>query len=152
MTDFTPAPWPDSIRSYFTEKLAEVFPIAEVPAFLHPLIEEYTQVLATSEPDFRYENIQIKFSGTVLVTLEDADVYDQGFLEAVEAMEHTLTSEVFLQVAESTEVIVADEIKSLWDALLKDAPEHDESVVITSADVNQQTADRIAELSKTDPK
>lgn len=40
--------------------------------------------------------------------------------------------------------------KALWDALLAGEPEHDESVVITSADVNQQTADRIAELSKTD--
>lgn len=97
MTDFTPAPWPESIRAYFTEKLAATFPIAEVPAFLHPLIEDYTEVLATSEPDFRYENIQIKLSGTVLVTLEDADVYDDGFLEAVEAMEHTLTSEYVLQ-------------------------------------------------------
>lgn len=97
MTDLTPIPWPDSIRAYFTEKLAANFPIAEVPAFLHPLIEDYTEVLATSEPDFRYENIQIKFSGTVLVTLEDSEVYDQGFIEAVEAMEHTLTSEYVLQ-------------------------------------------------------
>lgn len=47
---------------------------------------------------------------------------------------------------------MADETKALWDALLKDVPEHDESVEITSADVNQQTADRIAELSKADPK
>lgn len=97
MTDFTPAPWPESIRAYFTENLAEIFPIAEVPAFLHPLIEDYTQVLATSEPDFRYESIKIKSSGTVVVTLEDADVYDAGFIDAVEAMEHTLTSEYVQQ-------------------------------------------------------
>lgn len=96
MNNFAPAPWPDSIRAYFTENLTKYFPIAEVPAFLHPLIEDYTKVLATSEPEFRYENIQIKFSGTVLVTLEDSEVYDQGFLEAVEAMEHTLTSEYVL--------------------------------------------------------
>lgn len=47
---------------------------------------------------------------------------------------------------------MADEIKALWDALLKDVPEHDENVEITSSDVNRQTADRIAELSKADPK
>jgi hypothetical protein len=40
--------------------------------------------------------------------------------------------------------------KALWDALLEGEPEHDESVQITSADVNQQTADRLSELSKTD--
>lgn len=95
MTDFTPAPWSESISKYFTEHLADLFPIKEVPAFLHPVIEDYTEVLATSEPDFRYENIRIKESGSVEITLEDADVYDDGFLGAVEAMEHTVTSEYF---------------------------------------------------------
>lgn len=42
------------------------------------------------------------------------------------------------------------DVKALWDALVEGEPEHDESVEITSADVNRQTADRIAELSKTD--
>lgn len=96
MTDFTPAPWPESISKYFTGFMRHLLPIKEVPAFLHPAIEDYTKVLATSEPDFRYENIRIRESGTIQVTLEDADTYDQGFLEAVEAMEHTLTSEYVL--------------------------------------------------------
>lgn len=96
MIDFTPAPWPESISKYFTGFMRHLLPIKEMPAFLHETIEDYTKVLATSEPDFRYENIRITKSGTVQVTLEDVDAYDQGFLEAVEAMEHTLTSEYVL--------------------------------------------------------
>lgn len=87
MTDFVPAPWPDSIRAYFAEGAI----IAEVPAFLHELIADFTETLATSEPDFRYQNIQIKFGGTVLVWLEEEDVYDRGFQEILEAMMKELT-------------------------------------------------------------
>lgn len=93
MIDFTPAPWPESISKYFTKHLAHLFPIKEVPAFLHETMEDFTQVLAASEPDFRYEAIRINATGSVLVTLEDADSYDMGFREAVEAMEQILTGE-----------------------------------------------------------
>lgn len=93
MIDFTPAPWPESISKHFTGFLRHLFPIKEVPAFLHETIEDFTEVLATSEPDFRYEDIRINDTGSVLVTLEDAKSYDMGFREAVEAMEQTLTGE-----------------------------------------------------------
>jgi hypothetical protein len=45
---------------------------------------------------------------------------------------------------------VAKDVKALWDALLSGEPEHDESIQITSADVNRQTADRLSEISKKD--
>lgn len=45
---------------------------------------------------------------------------------------------------------MAKDVTALWDALVSGEPDHDESVQITSADVNQQTADRLAELSKKD--
>jgi hypothetical protein len=93
MFDFTPAQWPESISKYFTKHLAHLFPIKEVPAFLHETIEDFTQVLATSEPDFRYESIRISETGSFTIIIEDADAYDVGFLEAVEAMEQVLTGE-----------------------------------------------------------
>lgn len=93
MIDFTPAPWPDSISKYFTKHLVHFFAIEDMPAFLHETIEDYTQVLATSEPDFLYEAIRISETGSFTIAVEDADSYDDGFLEAVEAMEMVLTGE-----------------------------------------------------------
>jgi hypothetical protein len=93
MIDFTPAPWPESISKHFTGFLRHLFPIKEVPAFLHETIEEFTVILATSKPDFLYEDIRINATGSVLVTIEDAKSYDMGFREAVEAMEQVLTGE-----------------------------------------------------------
>lgn len=93
MIDFTPAPWPESISKHFTGFLRHLFPIKEVPAFLHQTIEEFTAILASSKPDFLYEDISINATGSVLVSIEDAKSYDMGFREAVEAMEQILTGE-----------------------------------------------------------
>jgi hypothetical protein len=88
MTDFTPAPWPDSIRDYFAEKVS----IPEVPAFLHELIAEYTETLASIVPDFRYTDIRIKFDGSALVYLENEESYDERVQDVLEYMMKELTN------------------------------------------------------------
>lgn len=88
MTNFEPAAWPADIVDYFAENEA----IAEVPAFLHPLIAEYSETLATIDPDIRYKNIQIKFGGTVLVFLENEESYDERVQEVLEYMMKELTN------------------------------------------------------------
>lgn len=82
MTDFAPAPWPDSIRAYF----ADGSEIAGVPAFLHERIAEYTEILASIAPDFRYTDIRIKFTGTVLVYLKNEEIYDERMQDVLEYM------------------------------------------------------------------
>lgn len=82
MTDFTPAPWPDSIRAYF----ATGAEIADVPEFLHERIAEYTETLASIVPDFKYTDIRVKFTGTVLVYLENEEVYDERVQDVLEYM------------------------------------------------------------------
>lgn len=88
MTDFTPAPWPDSIRAYF----ADGTDIAEVPEFLHERIAEYTEILASIAPDFKYTDIRVKFGGTVLVYLENEEIYDERVQDALEYMMKELTN------------------------------------------------------------
>lgn len=82
MTDFTPAPWPDSIRAYF----ADGSDIADVPSFLHERIAEYTEILASIVPDFKYTDIRVKFGGTVLIYLENEEMYDERVQDALEYM------------------------------------------------------------------
>lgn len=82
MTDFTPAPWPDSIRAYF----ADGTDITGVPEFLHERIAEYTETLASIAPDFKYTDIRVKFGGTVLVYLENEDIYDERIQDVLEYM------------------------------------------------------------------
>ena len=88
MTDFTPAPWPTAISNYFAESAT----IPEVPAFLHELIAEYTETLASIVPDFRYTAIQVKFTGTVLVYLQNEESYDERVHDALEYMMKELTN------------------------------------------------------------
>lgn len=88
MTDFTPAPWPDSIRAYF----ADGADIAEVPEFLHERIAEYTEILASIAPNFKYTDIRVKFGGTVLVYLENEEIYDERVQDALEYMMKELTN------------------------------------------------------------
>lgn len=82
MTSFEPAPWPDSIRAYFADGVE----ITGVPAFLHERIEEYTEILASIVPDFKYTDIRVKFGGTVIVFLENEEVYDERVQDALEYM------------------------------------------------------------------
>ena len=82
MTDFAPAPWPVAIRNRFAPGPVPT----EVPEFLHPLILEYTETLASIEPDFLYTDIRVKFGGTVLVYLKDEEKYDERMQGALEYM------------------------------------------------------------------
>lgn len=93
MIDFTPAPWPESISKHFTGFLRHLFPIKEVPAFLHETIEEFTGFLAASEPNFLYEDIRISETGSFTITVENAEGYTVAFREIIEAMEQVLTGE-----------------------------------------------------------
>lgn len=82
MTDFTPAPWPDSIRAYF----ADDADITEVPAILHERIAEYTEILASIAPNFKYTDIRVKFGGAILVYLKDEENYDERVQDVLEYM------------------------------------------------------------------
>lgn len=88
MNNFSPAPWPDSVRAYF----AEGADIGEVPMFLHELIAEYTDTLASIVPDFRYTDIRVKFDGSALVYLKDEESYDERVHDALEYMMKELTN------------------------------------------------------------
>jgi hypothetical protein len=98
MTSFSPAPWPTEISSHFAENVT----ITEVPAFLHELIAEYTETLASIVPDFRYTNIQVKFTGTVLVYLLNEETYDERVHDALDYMMKELTNAYILAARNST--------------------------------------------------
>lgn len=88
MNNFAPAPWPESVRAYF----AEGADISEVPAFLHELIAEYTETLASIVPDFRYTDIRVEFDGSTLVYLENEESYDERVQDVLEYMMKELTN------------------------------------------------------------
>lgn len=96
MTDFAPAPWPVAIRNRFAPGPVPT----EVPEFLHPLILEYTETLASIDPDFRYTEIRVKFGGNVLVYLKDEESYDERMQNALEYMMKEL-SEAYVIAARS---------------------------------------------------
>lgn len=92
MTDFAPFPWPVAIRNRFVRGPVPT----EVPEFLHPLILEYTETLASIDPDFRYKEIRVKFGGSALVYLEDEEKYDERMQNALEYMMKELTNAYIL--------------------------------------------------------
>lgn len=88
MTSFEPAPWPVAIRNRFVPGPVPT----EVPEFLHSLILDYTETLASIDPDFRYREIRVKFDGSALVYLKDEEKYDERMQDALEYMMKELTN------------------------------------------------------------